>query len=62
MVIVYGTHLGIDLALMSLALPNKEEQKRDMLQVGGSGIAIIAPAIAAIFIETGVVEPSKYKS
>lgn len=48
----FGTYLAVDLALMSLVLPNKETQGRDMaiLAVATSGTQIFAPLFAGAVI------------
>lgn len=53
--IFFGTYMAIDLALMSLVIPNKNNAGRDMaiLAVATAGPQILAPVIAAVLIGLG---------
>ncbi|HEX7886537.1 MAG TPA: MFS transporter [Phenylobacterium sp.] len=53
--IFFGTYMAVDLALMSLVLPDKNAEGRDMavLAVATAGPQILAPVIAAALIGLG---------
>jgi len=50
----FGIYLAVDLALMTLVLPSRENEGRDLavLSIANAGPQLIAPAIAATIIST----------